>query len=167
MCAVPTIALRSEANAGGGSAHGMYVDANNSNNDLRATASSVVSGAKFAIVHNSDGTYSLYSMFRMNYVSAVVDADNNGTNPLRAGSPTIGDWEKYSIETVGGNVRLLAKVNNLYVSAVDSSQTPPYLLRAYTPGTPDRLGDWETFSIHACNAEATAVLGSLPSTNGC
>jgi hypothetical protein len=145
----------------------MYADANNANNDLRATANSVVPGAKYAIVRNNDGTYSLYSLLRMNYVSAVIDSDNNGTNPLRAASPTIGAREKYSIETVGDNVLLLAKVNNLYVSAVDASQNPPYLLRAWTPGTPDRLGDWEVFSIHACNTAAIALLGSLPSTNGC
>lgn len=166
-CVIPTIAIRSEADAVSGSAHGMYVTADNPNSELHANSSSVTSGAKFALVHNADGTFSLYSLSRKQYVSAVVDADSAGTNPLRATSPVLSDWEKFDIVSSGSYVRLRARVNSLYVSAVNADQGTSNLLRAYTPDTPDRLGDWEQFSLHTCNTEAASVLGSLPASNGC
>jgi hypothetical protein len=143
------------------------VTADNPNAELHANSNSVTPGAKFAVLRNADGTYSLYSLTKMQYVSAVADADDSGTNPLRATSQVAQDWEKFTIVSIGTSVRLRAKANNLYVSAVGAEQGTNHLLRAFTPDTPDRLGDWEQFSIHTCNPEAASVLSGLPTNSGC
>ncbi|MEV4620003.1 hypothetical protein AB0J74_15010 [Asanoa sp. NPDC049573] len=135
-----TVSLRAKANA-------KYLTAAANGASLVASGGAITATEKFTRYAPLTGPGPLLALVNGRYVTA----ESAGAKPLIANRDSVGPWEQFQIEDLGGGlVAIKALVNGKYVCADNYGRSPLIANRA-------TAGPWETFRL-VTNADGSISL---------
>ncbi len=145
------VAIKSEAS------NKYFICNDGGNEKISANSENKSSWEQFKLIYNDDKTVSFQSVANKKYVCVVVD---DGDTPyLIARSDTIGDWEKFKIESFGGEslqFAIKANANGKYL------QVNPDSNDKLVTATGDQVGGaWETFNMETVDGAWIRPSGAI------